>query len=277
MTPRIGFTTEVAHDVSRVEPAERAGLRSRSVSVVIPAYNEEQILRDTVQVVLAGLRDLDLDFFEVILCENGSSDTTLALARALEAEHDAVRVVVVDRPDYGAAMKVGFLLARGDTIVNFDADYYDMEFLAKALSVDGDIVVAAKHVFGSNDARVLSRRIISRGFGAIVRTILGVRVTETHGMKLFHRRAIDPVLPSVRSTKDLFDTELLARSEWSGLAIRELPITTTELRHSRSGILRRIPRTMWGLMRMRVQLRAAYAARVRTLPEPVEAAFEIAV
>jgi hypothetical protein len=70
---------------------------------------------------------------------------------------------------------------------------------------------------------------------------------------------------------------LLARSEWSGLAIRELPITTKELRHSRSGILRRIPRTMWGLMRMRLQLRRAYAARVRTLPEPVEASLEIAV
>ena len=278
MTPRIGFAPDVAHDVATVGSAGRPGLRSRSVSVVIPAYNEEAILADTVKVVLGGLKELDLDFFELILCENGSSDNTLALARSLQNEHDAVRVVVVDRPDYGAAMKVGFLMARGDTIVNFDADYYDMEFLAKALSVEGDIVVAAKNVFGSNDARVLSRRIISRTFGAIVRAILGVRVTETHGMKLFHRSSIDPLLPSVRSTKDLFDTELLARAEWGGLSIRELPITTKELRHSRSGIVRRIPRTIWGLMRMRVQLRRAYAARVRDLPESAESAsFEIAV
>lgn len=277
MTPRLGFTADIAHDVATVGHIQRPSLRSRSVSVVIPAYNEEEILRDTVRVVLAGLRELDLAFFEILLCENGSTDGTLALARELADEHEPVRVVAVDRPDYGAAMKVGFLMARGETIVNFDADYYDMEFLAKALAVEGDIVVAAKHVFGSNDARVLSRRIISRTFGAMVRGILGVQVTETHGMKLFHRATIDPLLPSVRSTKDLFDTELLARSEWSGLAIRELPITTKELRHSRSGILRRIPRTMWGLARMRLQLRAAYAARVRTLPEPVETVLEVAV
>ena len=270
--------TLVTHDVATVAPAHRASLRSRSVSVVIPAYNEEEILHSTVVHVLEGLEGLDLDFSEVILCENGSSDGTLALARELAAEHDQVRVTVIDRPDYGAAMKTGFLLARGDAIVNFDADYYDMEFLSDALRVDGDIVVAAKNVFGSNDARVLSRRIISRSFGWLVRSILDVRVAETHGMKLFHKHAIESILPSVRSTKDLFDTELLARSEWGGLAIRELPVETKELRHSRSGILRRIPRTMWGLVRMRLKLRKAHAARVRVFPDPVvEPSLDVAV
>ena len=67
----------------------------------------------------------------------------------------------------------------------------------------------------------------------------------------------------MRSTKDLFDTELLARAEWGGLTIRELPIRTVEMRHSRSGILRRVPRTIWGL----VQIRLAHR-EVQRAPEP---------
>lgn len=260
-----------AHDVETVEtPSRRAPLRSRSVSVVVPVFNEEEILEDTVANVIAGLRAMDLDFYEILLCENGSGDATLDIARRLEREIPQVRTFVIDRPDYGAAMKVGFLRARGDTIVNFDADYYDLTFLDDALRVDGDIVVAAKNILGSNDARVASRRIISRTFGWLVRQILGVQVTETHGMKVFDRSSIEPILPSVRSTKDLFDTELLARSEWNGLSLRELPITTKEMRHARSGIVRRIPRTMYGLMRMRLQLRHAYAARVTRFPKVLE-------
>lgn len=256
----------VDHDVTTTVPHPASPPTSRSISIVIPAYNEEEILEQTIAHVLDAAGRMELDFLEVLICENGSTDGTLALAQSLAERHDAVRVVQLEQADYGAAMKAGFLAARGEVIVNFDADYYDMEFLTKALKVDGDIVVAAKGVLGSHDTRIFLRRLVSKTFGMFVRNMLGVQVTETHGMKLFHRPAIADLIPQIRSTKDLFDTELLARSEWSGLAIRELPIKTEEIRHSRSGIVRRIPRTIWGLVKMRVRLRKAHSARIRVLP-----------
>ncbi|MDQ3646705.1 MAG: glycosyltransferase family 2 protein [Actinomycetota bacterium] len=243
--------------------AGEARERPRSLSVIIPIYNEEEILRDTVERVVTGVRTFGLDTFEVILCENGSTDSTLAIAHSLAEEVDEVKVVALDEPDYGSAMRAGFLAASGEAIVNFDADYYDLTFLEAALGVDADIVVAAKGLLDSHDARVLSRRVVSRSFGWLVRHILNVRVSETHGMKVFRRRAIAGILLEVRSRKDIFDTELIARAEWAGLRIGELPITTVEMRHSRSGIIRRIPRTMWGLVRMRLLARAAHAVRVR--------------
>jgi glycosyltransferase involved in cell wall biosynthesis len=256
----------VPHDVEDTESHPVSPRTTRSLSVVIPCFNEEEILTETVDHVLKGVEPLDLEFFELLLCENGSTDNTLDLARELESRFDPVRVVPLEKADYGAAMKAGFLAARGDVIVNFDADYYDMDFLDSAMRVDGDIVVAAKGVLGSHDTRIFARRLVSKSFGMFVRRMLGVQVTETHGMKLFHKAAIADLLPQIRSTKDLFDTELLARSEWTGLAIRELPIRTEEIRHSRSGILRRIPRTIWGLVKMRVRLRKAHSARIRVLP-----------
>jgi glycosyltransferase involved in cell wall biosynthesis len=257
----------VDHDVTTTEPHPVSPQTTRSLSIVIPAYNEEEILEQTVDHVLERIPSLNLEFFEILLCENGSTDGTLALANRLASQQEAVRVVALDVADYGAAMKAGFLAARGEAIANFDADYYDMDFLAKALRVEGDIVVAAKGVLGSHDTRIFARRLVSKSFGFFVRNMLGVQVTETHGMKLFHKRAIADLLPQIRSTKDLFDTELLARSEWTGLAIRELPIKTEEIRHSRSGIVRRIPRTIYGLVRMRIRLRKAHSARVRILRE----------
>jgi glycosyltransferase involved in cell wall biosynthesis len=254
----------IEHDLETVErPPQSAPLTARSLSVVIPIYNEQEILRHTVATVLDGVRPLDLRFFEILLCENGSQDDTLEIARRLEAELAEVRVIVLEEADYGKAMRAGFLASRGEAVVNFDADYYDLDFLTAALKVDGDVVVAAKGLAGSDDARVLTRRIVSRSFGWLVRHILNVKVTETHGMKLWHRPVIAPLVLQVGSSKDIFDTELIARAEWSGLAIRELPIRTEELRHSRSGILRRIPRTMLGLVQMRYRLRAIHALRVR--------------
>jgi glycosyltransferase involved in cell wall biosynthesis len=254
----------IEHDLETVvRPSLDAPLTARSLSVVIPIFNEQDILRDTVLKVLDGVRPLDLHFFEILLCENGSQDDTLAIARQLESEIPEVRVIVLEEADYGKAMRAGFLASRGQAVVNFDADYYDLDFLASALQVDGDIVVAAKGLAGSEDARVISRRVVSKSFGWLVRHILNVKVTETHGMKLWHRSVIAPLVLQVGSSKDIFDTELIARAEWAGLAIRELPIRTEELRHSRSGIVRRIPRTMVGLVQMRFRLRAVHAVRIR--------------
>jgi glycosyltransferase involved in cell wall biosynthesis len=238
----------------------------RSVSIVIPVHNEEEILQRTVHHILAGLRLLGIGSYEVILSENGSADATRRIADELAREIPQIRVIALDRPDYGAALKAGFLAARGKFIVNFDADYFDLDFVATAMGADADVVIAAKGLLGSHDTRIFTRRVISRGFGWLVRSILGVHVTETHGMKLFVREAITPLLARVQSTQDLFDTELIARAEWAGLRITEVPIRTEELRHSRTGIVRRVPRTIWGLLRLRYRLRELRMDAIRVGP-----------
>jgi len=242
----------------------------RSLSVLIPAHNEAEILEDTVLSVVRGVRELEPGRFELIICENGSSDATLSIALRLAREIPEVVVVSLREPDYGAALRAGFLAARGDVIVNFDADYYDLDFLDLALREHADIVVAAKSLRDSEDTRVFLRRLASRTFGWLVHAMLDLQVSETHGMKLFHRAATQHLAMEVRSTKDLFDTELLARAEWCGLTIRELPIRTVEMRHSRSGIVRRVPRTVWGLARIRLARRATWRSRELPVSVPTE-------
>jgi hypothetical protein len=86
--------------------------------------------------------------------------------------------------------------------------------------------------------------------------ILGSSVSDTHGMKGFRRKLVDDLAPQVVSTKDLFDTELVIRAERTGYEIVEVPVVVEEIRSAKSSLIKRAPRTVAGLIRMRRLLRA---------------------
>ena len=237
--------------------AEGAGPPAR-FSVVLPAHNEEAILATTVAEVTDGLLARGVPF-EVLIVENGSSDGTAALADRLAGEHPEVRSLQHPEPDYGLALRRGLLEATGDVVVNFDVDYYDLEFFDRAVAVIRDegaaIVVGTKRGAGAEDTRALPRRLVTAGFTLVLRRGFGLRVSDTHGMKALDRAAVAPIAERCRLGTDLFDTELVLRTERAGLVVAELPVRVEELRPARSPIARRILRTVVGLRRLRLSLR----------------------
>jgi glycosyltransferase AglD len=232
---------------------------TRDVSVVMPAFNESALLSASVGDVVKGLRQREHDC-EVIVVENGSTDGTLDIARDLAGEYDEVRVVHLPAADYGAALRAGLLDARGDVVVNFDTDYYDLDFLDRAVPMvrpdDGPaIVVASKRAPGSHDERPWPRRAVTAVFSGVLRILFGVRVSDTHGMKAMRRAAVEQFARVSTSGRDLFDTELVLRVERAGLRTAEIPVDVREMRPARTSIFRRVPRTMVGLVRLAVALR----------------------
>lgn len=228
---------------------------SRSVSIVVPVYNEAGFipwaLPRMVEEVVRAAPDA-----EVLLVENGSSDDTGRVATEVAAG-TPVRVISLAAPDYGAAMRHGFLVSDGEWVVNFDIDYFSGEFLNTVLSQppEVDMVIASKRDPESTDRRPLVRRVATRVFNLLLRFILGSRVSDTHGMKGFRRSLVDDLGPLVISTKDLFDTELVIRAERAGYRILEVPVEVAEIRAARSSLVRRVPRTIAGLFRIRRLLR----------------------
>ncbi len=89
----------------------------------------------------------------------------------------------------------------------------------------------------------------------VLRMLFQAEVTDTHGMKMIRRSVVEELVPAVESTKDLFDTELVIRAERAGHRIAEVPATVEELRTARSSFVKRIPRTLVGLWRIRRSLR----------------------
>lgn len=228
------------------------------LSVVMPAHNESGYLDQTLKVLVSALHDRGLTF-EVLVVENGSTDSTLADARTFAADDAAV--VVLTRPvaDYGAAMRAGLLAARGDVVVVFDVDYFDPAFidvvLPRLAADDGPaIIVGSKRAPGTRDTRPWLRRTITAGFSTVLRFGFGLTVSDTHGMKGMRRVTVEPIARRCRNGTDLFDTELVLRADRAGLVVEEVPVTVEERRPSRTPIARRIVRTMVGLVRLRIQL-----------------------
>ena len=232
--------------------------RPPTISVVMPAHNEARFLAPAVESVVAGLRARRAAF-EVIVVENGSSDTTAAVADHLASAHPEVRALRSPAPDYGRALRTGFEAAGGDVVVNFDVDFVDLEFLDAAVesvaSAARDrcpaIVVGSKRSRGASDDRGALRHAATAVFSTVLKVGFGLKVSDTHGIKLLRRAPLEAIVARCRFGLDIFDTELVLRAERAGLLVTERPVRVVETRPARTPITRRVPRTLAGLARLR--------------------------
>jgi len=227
-----------------------------TMTLVIPVFNEAAFLPGALERLHSELAQVPATV-DVILAENGSTDGTAELGRELAATYPALRVIQITQPDYGGAMRAGFLAAEGDWVVNSDIDYFSGPFMSRVVEIgDGaDVVLASKRDPDSDDRRSRLRRLATWVFNQILRLLLGSKVSDTHGIKALRREVIADVAAEVISRQDLFDTELVIRAERRGWRIRELPIVVEEQRATKSSLLRRVPRTLRGVWRIRKALR----------------------
>jgi glycosyltransferase involved in cell wall biosynthesis len=227
---------------------------SPTFSIVVPVYNEAAFIPRALPALIEQMEGLG-ESYRILIVENGSSDGSAEVTGRVAGAYP-VTVLSLVEPDYGAAMRHGFLEADADWVVNFDIDYFSSEFLRRVLELeDVDLVIASKRDPGSEDRRPWIRRIATRVFNLMLRTILGSRVSDTHGMKAFRRELVKDLAPLVVSRKDLFDTELVVRAERAGYRIREVPVVVEEIRAARSSLVKRVPRTVQGLFAIRKTLR----------------------
>lgn len=224
---------------------------SPSISIVVPVYNEADFVPEALPRLVEEMEGVGAPY-RILLVENGSTDGTAQRARDVSVGLP-VEVLTRQEADYGAAMREGFLAAKGDWIINFDIDYFSGDFVRIVLDQpeEVDLVIGSKRDPGSDDRRPWVRRIATRVFNLLLRTVLDSEVSDTHGMKGFRRTLVDDLVPQVISTQDLFDTELVVRAERAGYQIVEVPVRVEEIRSARSSLVKRAPRTVVGLLRIR--------------------------
>ena len=226
------------------------------ITIIIPVHNEAGFMGPALDRIRRQVRAVT-SRYRIILVENGSTDRTHTEALSEAASDSHLDVIQIDGADYGLAIRTG-MEAAGDRgwLVVFDIDYHSGEFLRRVAEVGGsaDVVIASKRAPGSRDRRPWIRRLATRVFNLALRTVVGSGLTDTHGIKALRAPAVQELLPRVRLTKDLFDTELVLRAERAGYRIVEVPITVEEMREARSSLLRRVPRTLRGLITLRRSL-----------------------
>jgi glycosyltransferase involved in cell wall biosynthesis len=225
------------------------------ISLIVPVYNEEGILAGAARDMVVGLERLAYPS-EVILSENGSVDRTPQLVDELARVDDRIRVLHLPDPDYGQALRQGFLAARGEFLVNFSVDWMDFGFLCTALSMvsEFDLVLASKSVAEKSDSRPWSRRLGGAAFHGLTQWLFGLPVADTHGIKLMRRRLVIGLIERCYFGGEVFDTELVIRAYQAGLRICEIPVKVEERRPSRVGVVKRGWRGLTQLARLRVLL-----------------------
>ncbi len=236
------------------------------VSVVLPAHNEQLLIESTAATVSAELERRKVTY-EIIVVENGSTDETPAISRRLAKDLAQLRVIEYHSGDYGEALYRGIRSALAPIIVTFDVDLFDFDFFdaaMRSLTEDhADIVIASKRAKGAKDRRPAIRRILTFGFMMILRALVGLRVTDAHGMKLLRGALVLPIADACVMRGSLFDVELIVRSAQAGARIVELPVTVRELRPPRTGIVQRTFESLKGAVRLRAILRASERTMAR--------------
>lgn len=235
------------------------------VSIVIPVYNEEGILREAVSELCDGfdrmrrtLHTSDL-VFEVILAENGSSDRTAELAARLAEERPEVRTFSLGEPNYGKALRRGILEARGDIVICEEIDLCDRDFHRRALDHlrhhDCDMVVGSKAMRGAFDERPAFRRLATKVVNGMLRAALDFRGTDTHGLKAFERAMLLPIVEACVIDRDLFASELVIRASRAGLRVLEIPIRLNEKRPPAINLVKRVPGVLRGMAKLTYVIR----------------------
>jgi glycosyltransferase involved in cell wall biosynthesis len=227
------------------------------VSIVIPVYNEEGILREAITELVAAL-PTDLTF-EILIAENGSKDRTAELAAHLASEIPTVRAFSLGEPNYGKALKRGIGEARGTWVICEEIDLCDADFHRRALEVlkhgDCDMVVGSKAMKGAMDERPMFRRAATRVINGMLRVALDFRGTDTHGLKAFRRETLMPIVEECVIDRDLFASELVIRAGRAGLHVLEISIRLNEKRPPAINLMKRVPNVLRGIAKMTYVIR----------------------
>lgn len=223
------------------------------VSLVVPAWNEEPRLPQTLGRYLPALESSGLPF-EVIVVSDGSTDRTAEVAGAYSDRH--VRVLPFPtRLGKGGAVALGFRASLYRYVGFVDADGpvapYDLLSLVAALDQSDCSIGSRTRV--ARSTRTFSRRLFSRGWNIAVRAILLLPSSDTQcGAKFFRREVLLAVLPRVKITNWAFDISLLFQLHHFGATIREVQVDWHESPGSKLAILKDVPPMIYALASVRI-------------------------
>ena len=170
------------------------------LSVIIPAYNEEDSIEAVMQRVLAIRPELPaagVDDLELIVVDDGSRDRTAELVRATPG----VRLLSHRCNDgYGAALKTGFAAARGELIGFLDADgTYPPELfpdLCRAALVQNADIAIGSRMAGAASEMPPVRRLGNFIFAGLVSLVSAQRITDSaSGMRVFKKSVLERIYP----------------------------------------------------------------------------------
>lgn len=214
-------------------------MSKQKVSIILPARNEEMLIKKTLTDLLAYLKTKTYTY-EIILVINGSVDRTEEIVQNIQEKNSHILIVESD-PGYGPALRKGLEVSKGKYIVIYNVDFYDTHLL-DLVDVDlygKDLIIGSKLAHWAEDQRPPLRKLVSRSFNLVLWLLFGFRGSDTHGIKVMRREVLTKIYPESKTWSGIFDTELVIRTQWAGFKIADFPVKVVEKRASR------FPNRLW--------------------------------
>lgn len=233
-----------------------------TISVVIPAYNEEKRIPCFLETVRPYLGQVFADSYEVIVVDDGSVDGTAAVISALQRGWPQLRL---ERQSLnrgkGAAVRTGVELSRGDFMLFADADgacpVSEEQRLRTALECGADIAVGSRRVGVTlRRERHWFRAMIGWCFSKFTSVITGLDLQDTQcGFKMFRGSVAKELFRCCSRDDYLFDVYVLILAKLKGLRIVEVGVDWQEIPGSHVHLLRDSSKMLAGLITIRHQVR----------------------
>jgi dolichyl-phosphate beta-glucosyltransferase len=214
------------------------------LSVVIPAYNEQDRLPASLERIDAYLRAQSI-IGEIVVVDDGSIDRTAELAEeALKGGPGRV-IRLAENCGKGAAVRRGVFESRGRWVLMTDADLSapieeHLKLAAAARNDDADIVIASR---GLPDSQIevrqaWVRQTMGKTFNVLIRGMTGLTFRDSQcGFKLMDRKRVLPLFEKMVIDRFAFDIELLYLAVRFGLTVREIPVVWRNKPESRVNIV----------------------------------------
>lgn len=222
-------TIEERAGFGRVGPAA-VDPATATVEVVIPVYNEERDLEDSVR----RLHDYLAHFFpygwSITIADNASTDATASIAARLAADIEHVRFRRLEAKGRGLALKTVWLESQASVVAYMDVDLSTdlnglIPLVAPLISGHSDIAIGTRLARSARVVRGSQREFISRSYNLLLRTFMRAHFSDAQcGFKAMRTDVARQLLPLVEDTGWFFDTEVLVLAERGGLRVHEVPV-----------------------------------------------------
>jgi len=228
------------------------------LSVIVPVYNEEDILLQTAEQIAPHLDDIvGAGNWQFVLVNNGSRDRSSAICDEIVRRWPKSLKVELARPDIGEALFQGLMRAAAPWAFIINTDFWDPMFIRWCFRTRGvyDLVVGSKRADMALNQQSKYRRTLSWGLNMILQAAFGFVGSDTHGQKFVYLPALRPIFQRCVMRRGQFDTEFTLRATRAQMWIAEVPVPIVEIRKPRNLMLHKIARNIVDISRLKWVMR----------------------
>jgi glycosyltransferase involved in cell wall biosynthesis len=228
-----------------------------SVDIIIPVYNEERDLPNSIRTLTGFLQANLSQTWRVVIADNASTDGTRSVAEELCQEHRCVDYLYLPQKGRGRALRAAWLASVADLVgymdVDLSTDISHFPQLIQALESGYDIAVGSRLSRESQVTRSFKREFISRSYNLMIKGMFFTGFPDAQcGFKALTREAAQAIVPHVKNNNWFFDTELLLIAAKRGYRIKSVPVRWVDDPDSTVKVLGTATEDIKGLLRLRL-------------------------